>query len=89
MSGRKTSSLWLITGIAVCAMLILLGGYLAGYSLFLDPEFSRLKASASSGVVTFSPHYRGNHRLFESLFAPAHWLDCHIRPQVWRREMPQ
>lgn len=84
---RKPTSVVLPAVVA----LVLLAAYVGAYYAMVRPDiFEAVNALEGRGERPqfMPPRYvlarRNWTPLLRRPFAPAHWLDCHLRPQVWK-----
>ncbi|MCC7422722.1 MAG: hypothetical protein IT428_20775 [Planctomycetaceae bacterium] len=88
MSERKKSP-WLTVAIATCVVLALTGAYVGSYYATVTPTPIELELggspSGSPGIPFVADFYEIpiDPGMAETLFAPIHSLDRHMRPNIW------
>jgi hypothetical protein len=75
-NSRKTAAV-----LVTWAVLMLLSGYAGAYRSLVDRTLTYHQARICG--ISYDATYRVGGSGWTTFFAPAHWLDRHLRPDFW------
>lgn len=67
--------------------LVMLGLYVGAYYATVKPMFRPSTFPTTPDPDYFYWHSKNEVSGGEAFFAPIHWLDRHLRPGIWKREI--
>lgn len=80
----RSATAAILAGLAI--LLLMAGIYIGSYLTLLDPEI-RVAGSFRLNLDR-DPAYRFGGEVSEWLFAPANYVDQHVRPKFWHDFLP-